>query len=407
VTEQVELRKASLRLAVRFSALILLLFAVLGVVVFAVMSASQSEQIQRALVAAEHVDAPRDAPPGTFIAMQEPTGIDVSARAPTQFPDRSAMTAVAHDGRPIESTQVWGGRRYLVRTDADSGHIVQVAVDLGERDEEMQRLVLALVVAGLVATAGAAFVAWWMARRAMAPLADALALQRRFVMDAGHELRTPLTLLSTRAQLLRRRVPPGPGSDDLAHGVDEVVEDARALSAILEDLLIAADPREAAETTVVDLVRIAEESVAALRSAAEGRGLRLDRGGSDVAVPVVGTAAGLSRLCVALVSNAVDHATSAVRLDVEVAGAYAVLRVADDGPGIPREFRQQAFERFAGARPRTADAGPRHYGLGLALAAELAARYGGTIRIDSAADADGGLGGALLIVRLPLARPAG
>ena len=45
-----------------------------------------------------------------------------------------------------------------------------------------------------------------LARRAVRPMAQALEQQRRFVADAGHELRTPLTLLSTRSQLLARRV---------------------------------------------------------------------------------------------------------------------------------------------------------------------------------------------------------
>ena len=57
--------------------------------------------------------------------------------------------------------------------------------------------------AGLVLAAAAGT---WLSRRALEPLSAVLALQRRFVADAGHELRTPLTLIGTRAQLLRRRL---------------------------------------------------------------------------------------------------------------------------------------------------------------------------------------------------------
>jgi two-component system OmpR family sensor kinase len=398
--EQSELRRASMRLAVRFSVLILVLFAILGGMVYAVVSASQSEQTQRSLIDAEHVDSPRDVPPGTFIAFGESSGVVASSPAPSGFPDRATMEQVARTGQAVEASRVMDGRHYIVRTDADSGQVVQVAVDQGEHDEELQRLALALMIAGLGAALGTAVVAWWMSRGAMRPLADALALQRRFVMDASHELRTPLTLLTTRAQLLRRRTPSGPGTDAFTVGLDEVIQDARTLTDILEDLLIAADPRAVTETTVVDLCVVADEVVASLLPEAQARGLRLTREGDRAAVRVRGATVALSRLCVALVSNALDHARTTVRVDVSQDAGHAVVRVADDGPGFAPELRTRAFDRFAGSRDRSSESGQRHYGLGLALAAEVARRHSGTVSIDT----DRELGGALLVVRLPLAR---
>jgi signal transduction histidine kinase len=397
-TEAAELRRASRRLAVSFAALMVALIVVVGGVVFAVVVAGQNESMRQSLVDAEHLDSPRDAPPGTYIAIVDGGNATVSPNAPHGFPDEAALGRVGRGGGAIQTTETFEGRDFAVRTDSDSGRVVQVAVDLREGREELQRLAFAFGAAGLVAVVAAGFAAAWMSRRAMRPMAQALALQRRFVTDASHELRTPLTLLSTRAQLLRRRLP----ADDaggLASGVDEVVQDAKSLTEILDDLLISADPRAAAESTDVDLVSIAEDVVASVRAEASDRGISIVRTGSLGPVVVTGARIALSRLVVAIVANALDHARAEIVVDVEPHGAHAVVKVGDDGPGFPPELQHRAFERFASTRDGTQqgnDGGSRHYGLGLALVAEVAARHGGAVAIDRSTT-----GGAEVVVTLP------
>lgn len=397
-TEAVELRRASRRLAISFAALMVALFVIVGGVVFAVVIAGQNESLRQSLVDAEHVDSPRDAAPGTYIAVVEGGGVLVSPNAPDGFPDQAALNDVERTGEPQQSNKTFDGREFAVRTDRDSGRVVQVAIDRRESQEELQRLGVALGTAGLVAIVVAGFAAAWMSRRAMRPMASALALQRRFVTDASHELRTPLTLLSTRAQLLRRRLP-SDDSSGLASGIEEVVQDAKSLTEILDDLLISADPRAAAERTEVDLRAIADDVVGAVRAEASGRGISIVRTGSESPVVVTGARIALSRLIVAVVANALDHAHSEIVVDVGLHGTHAVVRVGDDGPGFPPELQDRAFERFASTRrdaAAPADGGSRHYGLGLALVAEVAARHGGVVSIDRSP-----IGGAEVIVRLP------
>jgi signal transduction histidine kinase len=397
-TEAVELQRTARRLALRFAALMVCLILIVGAVVFGVVIAGQNESISHSLVAAEHLDSPRDAAPGTFIAIVEGGRTVVSQDAPKGFPDESAIARVSREGHAIEETKTFGGRTFAVRTDGDSGRVVQVAADRRESQEELQRLAMAFAAAALVAIIAAGFGAAWMSRRAMRPMAQALVLQRRFVTDASHELRTPLTLLSTRAQLLRRRLP-AEDRGGLAQGVDELVQDAKSLTEILEDLLIAADSRAPAERTEVDLAATADEAVNAMSAEAESRGISIVRTGAQAPVIVTGARIALSRLIVAILANALDHARSDIVVDVGIHGTQAVIRVGDDGPGFPPELRDRAFDRFASSRngaETPPDGASRHYGLGLALVSEVAARHGGAVSIDGST-----LGGAEVVVRLP------
>ncbi|MFF1633818.1 sensor histidine kinase [Leifsonia sp. NPDC058248] len=403
-----ELRSASTRLAIQFAALILVMFAVLGAVVVAIVSAGQSEAAQRALMDASMVDSPHDVHPPAFVTIVGPDGRSQSSRdLPTGLPDEQAIERVSSSGVAEQTTTRLDGDTYLVRTSSHDGRVSQVAYDLGEQQDELGRLITALVISGVVAAAAAALIGVFIARRAMRPLADALAMQRRFVADASHELRTPLTLLSTRAQLVRRRLRDADGADDVqavTEGIDEIVGDSKALTEIVEDLLVAADPREAGIREQVDLREISEEAAATIRPKAAEGGVTVTVTDGEPVV-VTGAPISLRRLVLAMLDNAVEYAAGVVEVSVAREGKTAVLRVQDDGPGFPAETATRAFDRFASAREsseRAGDGAPaasRHYGLGLALVAEVATRHGGSVAARNA----GPGGGASVEVRLPVA----
>lgn len=390
-----DLRRASIRLAVQFALLILVLFALLIGVTFAIVRAGQAESTSDSLANAGMIDSPHDAPRNVDVAIMQDGHTMVSGGAPSWFPVTSLMKQAAAAGHPVNSTKTVDGRTYAIRSDADNGRVVQAAMDTQENAEELRRLAEGVIAAGILAVIGAGIIAAFMARRAMRPMVDALAQQRRFVADASHELRTPLTLLSTRAQLLRRHAE----NTESADGLDEILQDSRDLTAILEDLLIAADPRESLDKIEVDLASIADDVVAGQQTDATSREIQLTRTGDGSSVIVYGAPTSLRRLYTALVSNALDHAQSTVTVDVRRSGKFAEIVVSDDGPGFPEGMAKRAFERFASARPADTDSGgSRHYGLGLALVADVAARHSGTVSILPMTPGDG----ARIKVTLPV-----
>ncbi|MET0133854.1 MAG: HAMP domain-containing sensor histidine kinase, partial [Kibdelosporangium sp.] len=249
--------------------------------------------------------------------------------------------------------------------------------DLSAEHATRTRLVEALLLVGAFGLVLAGLTGVWLARRAVAPLAGALALQRRFVADAGHELRTPLTLLSTRAQLIQRslrRHPQTPVDSD----VDGLVADSRRLAAIVDDLLLSADgtvPRES-----VDLGALARAAADSIQPQAEQRHVRVVIAGETPAT-VLGASVRLRRAVDALLDNAVRHARSEVRLTVGRLGGHAVVAVSDDGPGIDPEIRPRLFDRFATTPADRGQGGNRRYGLGLALVSEIAAQHSGSVEV--------------------------
>jgi signal transduction histidine kinase len=247
---------------------------------------------------------------------------------------------------------------------------------------------------GLTGVAVVGLVGWAASRWSVRPLDEALRRQRAFVSDASHELRTPLTALSSRVQIAQRRLARGEPLDDT---LDRLRGNADLMDDILTDMLLSAEGAAATDGTVAvaDGIRNAVAVVAPLAAEA-GVAIEADGGpaGLRAGLPPVT----LTRVCTALMDNAVSHAPagSTVSVTARVEGGTVEIRVADAGGGIRLEDRDRIFERFA----RGAESGRRRgFGLGLALVREAATRHGGTIAVESTST-----DGTVFLLRLPRAR---
>ncbi|QKW06476.1 HAMP domain-containing histidine kinase [Streptomyces sp. NA04227] len=231
--------------------------------------------------------------------------------------------------------------------------------------------------------------------RMLERLESAQKAQRRFVSDASHELRSPVTAVRQHAEVALAH-PGRTTAEELAATV--LTEDLR-LQRLVEDLLLLARADEDAlrprlrETDLDDLVL---EEVRRLRDAHPALGIRA---AEVTPVRLTADAQALRRVLRNLGDNAARYARSRVEfaLGTDEAGR-AVVRVEDDGPGVPEAERERIFARFVrldDARVRPGEPGGGS-GLGLAIVAELVTAHGGIATVSASP-----LGGACFEVALP------
>jgi signal transduction histidine kinase len=223
----------------------------------------------------------------------------------------------------------------------------------------------------------------------LARLEEGQARERRFVSDASHELRSPVAAIRQHAEVALKH-PERANTTELA---EVVLEEDLRLQRVVEDLLLLTSMDEGRlrqRRAAVDLDDLLLEEAARLRDTTD---LRIDSGGVSAA-RVSGDIRQLRRLVRNLVDNAARHTRTAVVLSLTEASAEAVLRVDDDGVGIPAGERRRIFDRFVRLdEARDRDSGGA--GLGLAIVAEVAAAHGGSVEA-----LDSPIGGARLEVRL-------
>ena len=116
---------------------------------------------------------------------------------------------------------------------------------------------------------------------------------------------------------------------------------------------------------------------------------------------VLGEGARLERVFENLIENAVSFspANGLITISAVSYRETLVVRVEDEGPGVPEEARDAIFRRFHSVRPES-EAFGQHSGLGLAIARTIVEGHQGSISVETREDR---LRGARFVVRLPLA----
>ena len=204
--------------------------------------------------------------------------------------------------------------------------------------------------------------------------------QRDFTADMAHELRTPLAIMRARVDLLE----PGPVRDALR---TDLVNMTRTVSQVLDiaelESFVVGDAK-------ADLHAVCAEAVGFMAPLAVDMSKTISLTGAEGPVWVRGHAEALFRAVRNLVDNAIRHTPGGGSIEVHVS-ADGVVRVIDDGPGVPEAERDSIFRRFW-RRDRTQ---AESRGLGLAIVARVAETHDGSVTVDNLPD-----GGAVFTLRL-------
>ena len=209
-------------------------------------------------------------------------------------------------------------------------------------------------------------------------LNDAFAAQRQFTGNAAHELRTPLALLQAQLELFSAEHPDM--QPETAEFLSLLREQTERLTRLTKTLLEMSNLRQVARNERIRLAPMIEEIFTDLAPLSDKCGVTLTAEGDGI---MTGSDALIYRLIFNLTENAVKYNRpgGSVRVSVAQEPEKLLIRVFDNGCGIPEEYQQSIFQPFF----RVDKSRSREYGgagLGLSLVWEIADIHGGSVRVE-------------------------
>lgn len=398
------IRRARWRLTLVYAGVFVVILAVLGASTYVLLRRSLDEEIDRSLRSAvetwrtstPRIDLLTPLPPATHDDDHdddEPLLFVIAVRTdgailanPSRVDAETFVAAGLFDRAPSGGAQwsvvPYDGHRYrvlstpLMERQRVVGTIV-AAHNMEAHDRELRTLLAVLLGAGgggVLMAAGGGFV---LAGRALRPIATAYERQRAFVGDASHELRSPLAVIRTSAEVLLRDPLDARQRETLEDLRDTSIEAAALVDGLLELARLDRAPAVAA-TTAIGLHETAADVVRQMQPLIEEHGSTVTQSGDGARAFV--EANDLRRVIRALIENTLAHTPPGTSITIETTthGHEAILRVIDDGPGVPETALDTLSDPFTRIDiARTPSSG--HAGLGLAIAARHVERNHGRI----------------------------
>jgi two-component system phosphate regulon sensor histidine kinase PhoR len=208
-------------------------------------------------------------------------------------------------------------------------------------------------------------------------------MRKEFSANVSHELRTPLTAISSLAEVLKNDlVSPA----DVPEFAGRIHDEAQRLSKLVDDILKLSrlDERvDMAEKEKVDLYHLIKEVKARLEPLAVAKNVEFVLAGQSA--EVMGDPGILFEMIYNLCDNAIKYSGEdggKVEVSCLREGDKVVLKVADNGQGIPAQHHERIFERFYRV-DKSHSRATGGTGLGLAIVKHAAAYHGASIHLQS------------------------
>lgn len=241
--------------------------------------------------------------------------------------------------------------------------------------------------------------------------ADKLAGVGALAAATVHEIRNPLTVIAMHAELLKDTEL----NQEQREDIDKILVEAQRTGTFVADLLRVArrgvtEGQAAEERTRVSLNDVVRRAMALAHPLMHDQRIRVEIHSSESSIAVMGSPIQLERVILNLVFNAAQAMeltgktppfpspqTKHIAISVTRDTKNAIVKVQDNGPGIPDEIKEKIFERFFTTKPSG-----KGTGLGLWIISQIIESHGGAITV---ADNPNGPG-ALFTITVPLAADA-
>ncbi len=268
---------------------------------------------------------------------------------------------------------------------------------LQQLDNDRNRLKLNLFLFNVAVLAVGGGVSYFLARRTLEPIEEALETQKRFTGDASHELRTPLTAMQTEIEVALRdsELTKKEAVDLLKSNLEEVAK----LKSLSEGLLtLATTGSNDSANERVPVARLVEAAMDQVSKPAAAKKIKFNS--SVNGAQIAGSPQQLINLLAILLDNSIKYSppNSDVMIKAKTKNKQAQISVTDRGQGIAVADLPHIFERFYRADSSRSKNTTQGYGLGLAIAKKIIDLHGGSIDVKSTPGK-----GSTFTVCLPLA----
>ena len=257
---------------------------------------------------------------------------------------------------------------YQFEISVHEGELLIAFADITSLKKEEQEYFIFSLLAAFVLGILWIYPAWKITGKIIAPLEEAIRLQKEFVMFAGHELKTPVTVMKASLDMLERE---GVHSKYLDYAVEEN-EKMRKLVIELLDYSKMEYQEEKSFWESVNFSQCIEGISLEFEAMAFEKEVILT---TDIEqnLVIAGNKEMLERMAETLLENAIRHTEAGKEVKVVLKKEEKKVRfsVKNQGKMIPEEERRRIFEKFYHI------SGPEegHYGLGLAIAQSIAVKH--------------------------------
>jgi len=220
---------------------------------------------------------------------------------------------------------------------------------------------------------------YFLARRTLRPIEEAMDSQNRFTADASHELRTPLAAMRSEIEVALRdeKFNLNMSKKLLNSNLEEIIKLETLSAALLK--LARIEENSAQNFEIVSLEEIITESFEKLEKIADKKEIEFEVSLKDLKIK--GDHQSLVELFVILLDNAIKYSPkkSKVIITIQQNKNHIIVKIKDYGIGIKASDLQHIFERFYRADASRSKEKVDGYGLGLAIAKQIVELHYGQI----------------------------